>query len=226
MRRINPTFLFVALAVAAFIAAFCVLAVREQELAALEAAASDATPAPTATQEPTTEPTAASTAKPTAEPAAEPTTEPTPEPAAEPTAAPDTKAGPKLEIDPNAGARVTPTPAPREPGVAIPGWGSMTLPSGTTTAQTALRNPEENEGYYYLTFELRLPEQDAQTGEEGYEVLFTTGLVPPGQYCNQVTLTRELEPGEYTAVVHVQPYRIADMSPTNNADMETLLIVR
>lgn len=198
MRRINPTFLFVALAVAAFIAAFGVLAAREQELAALEAAASAATPAPTAT----------------------------PEPTAEPAKEPAEKAGPKLEIDPNAGARVTPTPAPREPGVAIPGWGSMTLPSGTTEAPAALRNPEENEGYYYLTFELRLLTRDAQTGEEGYEVLFTTGLVPPGQYVNQVTLTRELEPGEYTAVVHVQPYRIADMSPTNNADMETLLIVK
>ena len=125
---------------------------------------------------------------------------------------------PKLEIDPNAGALVTPTPAPQEPGVAIPGWGSMTIPAGVTEVQTAMQNPEANEGWYYLTFELRLKDTN--------EVIFTTGLIPPGQYCNKVTLTRALEPGEYAAIVHVQPYRISDQSPTNNADMETVLIVK
>lgn len=131
------------------------------------------------------------------------------------TAAPT--ATPLLEIDPNAGALITPTPAPTEPGVAIPGWGSMTIPAGVTEVQTALQNPEANAGWYYLTFELRLKDTD--------EVIFTTGLIPPGQYCNQVTLNRALEKGEYAAIIHVQPYRISDQSPTNNADMETVLIV-
>ena len=125
---------------------------------------------------------------------------------------------PKLEIDPNAGALITPSPAPVEPGVAIPGWGSMSIPAGVTEARTSMKNPEANEGWYYLTFELRLKD----TGE----VIFTTGLIPPGQYCNKVNLTRALEPGEYPAIIHVQPYRIADQSPTNNADMETMLIVK
>lgn len=123
----------------------------------------------------------------------------------------------QLAIDPNAGALITPTPAPTEPGVAIPGWGSMTIPAGVTEVATSMQNPEVNEGWYYLTFELRLKDTD--------EVLFTTGLIPPGQYCNQVTLSRPLEKGEYAAVIHVQPYRISDQSPTNNADMETVLIV-
>lgn len=131
----------------------------------------------------------------------------------------------ELQIDPNAGELVTPTPAPTEPGVAIPGWGSITLPAGVTEAATTLKNPEANEGWCYLTFELRLPTVDEETGEESYEVLFTTGLIPPGQYCNQVTLTRALEPGEYNVILHVQPYRMSDKTPTNNADTETLLIV-
>ena len=131
----------------------------------------------------------------------------------------------ELQIDPNAGELVTPTPAPTEPGVAIPGWGSITLPAGVTEAATTLKNPEANEGWYYLTFELRLPTVDEETGEESYEVLFTTGLIPPGQYCNQVTLTRALEPGEYNVILHVQPYRMSDKTPTNNADTETVLIV-
>lgn len=123
----------------------------------------------------------------------------------------------QLQVDPNAGELITPVPAPTEPGVAVPGWGSMTIPAGVTEVQTALQNPEANAGWYYLTFELRLKDTD--------EVIFTTGLIPPGQYCNQVTLNRALEKGEYAAIIHVQPYRISDQSPTNNADMETVLIV-
>lgn len=148
---------------------------------------------------------------------------------AQPGAAPAPTATPaptaELEIDPNAGELITPTPAPTEPGVAIPGWGSITLPAGVTEAATTLKNPEANEGWYYLTFEMRLPTVDEDTGEESYEVLFTTGLIPPGQYCNQVTLTRALEPGEYNVILHVQPYRMSDKTPTNNADTETVLIV-
>ena len=146
-----------------------------------------------------------------------------PESAPAPTAMPAPTA--ELEIDPNAGELLTPTPAPTEPGVAIPGWGSITLPAGVTEAATTLKNPEANEGWYYLTFEMRLPTVDEETGEESYEVLFTTGLIPPGQYCNQVTLTRALEAGEYNVILHVQPYRMSDKTPTNNADTETLLIV-
>ncbi len=144
------------------------------------------------------------------------------------TAQPETTATPtpELQVDPNAGELITPTPAPTEPGVAIPGWGSITLPAGVTEAATALKNPDANADWYYLTFEMRLPAVDEETGEETYEVLFTTGLIPPGQYCNQVTLNRALEPGEYDVILHVQPYRMSDKSPTNNADMKTVLVVQ
>ena len=147
----------------------------------------------------------------------------------QPEAAPTVTAAPtataELEIDPNAGALITPTPAPTEPGVAIPGWGSITLPAGVTEASTTRKTPEANADWYYLTFEMRLPTVDEETGAESYEVLFTTGLIPPGQYCNKVTLTRALEPGEYNVILHVQPYRISDKTPTTNADMETVLVV-
>ena len=143
--------------------------------------------------------------------------------------APDTSAGMGLTVDPYSGSFVQPEKAEEDTestgGIAIPGWGSITLPAGVTEAATTLKNPEANEGWYYLTFEMRLPTVDEETGEESYEVLFTTGLIPPGQYCNQVTLTRALEAGEYNVILHVQPYRMSDKTPTNNADTETLLIV-
>ena len=117
----------------------------------------------------------------------------------------------QLVIDPNAGP--SPTPAPTEPGVAIPGWGGIRLPSGSTQADVSLFNPEANEGWYYLTFRLILKE----TGE----TLFQTGLIPPGMYCNKVDLSRELAPGAYAGTMHVQPYTITDPpKPTNNADFD------
>ena len=122
-----------------------------------------------------------------------------------------------LVIDPNLGN--TPTPVPPEPGVAIPGWGSITLPVGKLEADVDLFNPEDNQGWYYLTFQLRL--------KESGEVLFQTGLIPPGLRCTKVNLNRSLEAGEYSGVMHVQPYYIKDSpSPTNNADFDIRIIVR
>lgn len=122
-----------------------------------------------------------------------------------------------LGIDPGVGVEVETEAETQSRGVAIPGWGSITLPAGETEAYVSLSNPEENEGLYYLTFELRMKD----TGE----AIFSTALVPPGESCNKVTLNRQLEAGEYEAVLHVQPYRMKDETPTNNADMETILIV-
>lgn len=77
----------------------------------------------------------------------------------------------------------------------------------------------DNEGWYYLTFQLVM--KDTQ------EVVFTTGLIPPGMYCNKVTLSRELEPGSYAGIMHVQPYTISDNpAPTNNADFDIKIIVQ
>lgn len=138
-----------------------------------------------------------------------------PVPGSEPPAETDR---PALTVDPNAGEKITPTPAPTEPGIAIPGWTSIKLPAGATEAYVSLNNLEDNAGWYYLTFELRLKETN--------EVIFTTGLIPPGQYVNKVILTRELEAGTYPAILHVQPYRMADaQSPTNNADLDIQMIV-
>ncbi|MBE5809301.1 MAG: hypothetical protein E7318_00020 [Clostridiales bacterium] len=115
---------------------------------------------------------------------------------------------PKLIIDPNAGP--SPTPSPTAPGIAIPGWAGLSLPAGVTEAEVPLYNPDANQDWYYLTFELQLKE----TGE----VIFSTGLIPPGLYCNKVTLSRPLEIGTYECTMVVQPYFIREVpTPTNNA---------
>ena len=110
-----------------------------------------------------------------------------------------------LKIDTNAGDYVTPIVNSNiEPNVAIPGWGRITIPSGTTEINSVdFYNPEENEGLYYLTFELLLPDGDK------YISLYNSR--------------------NYDALIHVQPYRINEDgsvgTPTNNANMGTTLVV-
>ena len=127
---------------------------------------------------------------------------------------PSARATKLLEIDPNAGAKVTPTPLP---SVKIPGWLNLSIPKNAAEAPAAFYNPTENDGLYYLTFELTLTE----TGE----TIFVTGLIPPGQYCNLVKLNRPLEEGSYPAVLHVQPYYMDSLGETNAANMEITLTV-
>ena len=129
-----------------------------------------------------------------------------------------------LQVDPNAGQYVEPekdtTPSK---GVAIPGWGSITIPANSKVVQVKFENPEANKDLYYLTFELRL----TNNTEKGYEVLYKSQLVPPGQCIQNIELSKALTAGEYDAVVHVQPYKMDEAkTPTNNADMKTKLIVK
>lgn len=131
-----------------------------------------------------------------------------------------------LTIDKNAGEYVAPVEEESEipsKGVAIPGWGSLTIPENTTDVTVDFMNPEDNKDLYYLTFELRLIDDS----EQGYEVLYKSGLVEPGLHIQNITLSRGLEAGEYDAIIHVQPYRMDEnKTSTNNADMKTKLIVK
>ena len=128
--------------------------------------------------------------------------------------------GVELTVDPDAEKENVSSDSVLEKGVVIAGRGAMTFPAGKKEVPVDLYNPEDNEGLYYLTFELRLYD-----GQE-YEVLYTSGLVEPGKHIYRITLSRSLEKGVYEAVIHVQPYRMnEEKTPTNNADMKIRLIV-
>ena len=134
--------------------------------------------------------------------------------------APDNSAGMGLTVDPYSGSFVQPekTAAEEEStgGIAIPGWGSIRIQAGEKLVDVNLENPIDNEGKYYLSFSLYLKDQD--------KLLAETGLIQPGESALKLSLSHQLEPGEYEAVVLVQPYRMADGSATNNAEIETILI--
>lgn len=109
-----------------------------------------------------------------------------------------------------------------EQDVVISGRRTLTIPANTKEVTVDLYNPEENEGAYYLSFELRLYDGS----ESGYEVLYTSALVEPGKYIDRIELSRALEKGVYDAVIHIQPYRMnKEKTLTNNADIKISLVV-
>ena len=127
-----------------------------------------------------------------------------------------------LVIDPNAGDYVAPEAVVAGQGVAIPGWGSMTIPANTRElTMVDFYNPDDNAGLYYLTFKFCL----LNSNEEISEVLWESQAVPPGKHIQKITMSRGLPAGTYSALIHVQPYRMSDESPTNSADMMTTLYV-
>ena len=107
-------------------------------------------------------------------------------------------------------------------GPTVKGFSSLTIPPDMDTVPIDLYNPIENSGLYYMTFELRLPDES----EQGYEVLFKTGYVAPGKHIYQVTLTHSLQAGEYTAHLLIQPYRMQGVTPTNNVSATIKLTVK
>ncbi len=125
-----------------------------------------------------------------------------------------------LTVDPYSGTYVATEKAETEEdsgGIAIPGWGSIRIKAGEKLVDVNLENPADNKDCYNMSFTLYLK------GET--EPLAETGLIQPGESALKLELSRPMEAGEYEATVHVQPYRLPDNSPTNNADIETILIV-
>ena len=125
-----------------------------------------------------------------------------------------------LTVDPYSGTYVAPEKAETEEdsgGIAIPGWGSIRIKAGEKLVDVNLENPADNKDCYNMSFTLYLK------GET--EPLAETGLIRPGESALKLELSRPLEAGEYEATVHVQPYRLTGNSATNNADIETILIV-
>ena len=127
-------------------------------------------------------------------------------------------------FDPNQGEYVPPSAdSSVQDGVAIPGFGKLTIPPNTTEVTVDFFNPERNAGKFYLTFEIRIPDDS----EQGYESVYKSGLVEAGNHIQKITLTRGFEAGEYEAYCFVQPYRADEtLAPVNNANLKFKLVVK
>jgi len=99
-------------------------------------------------------------------------------------------------------------------GTKIPGYGTVRLPSGTTDVKMVLLNPEGNQCYF--VFELVVD------GETHY----TSNLISPSKCVEDLTLTKPLKKGAYTAILKISAYSLDEnLTPMNGANVEFELIV-
>lgn len=107
--------------------------------------------------------------------------------------------------------------------VAIVGIRSLIINANTKDIKINLKNPIENEGLYYQTFEIRL----LNANEEGYEVLYKSDMIKPGEEINEIMLSRGLSQGEYDAILYVQPYHMNEQkTPTSDAKIKFKIVVK
>ncbi|MDO4963609.1 MAG: hypothetical protein Q4E75_05920 [bacterium] len=101
--------------------------------------------------------------------------------------------------------------------VILPGWTELHIEANTKeiTKGIDFYNPSGNNGYYYLTFQLKI----------NNEVLYESGLVAPGKHIQKITLKRALKEGVYDATIFMQPYKWDKATPTNNANVRIKLVV-
>ena len=76
-----------------------------------------------------------------------------------------------------------------------------------------LCNMNEN---FYLQFNIILKDTE--------EIIYSSGLVEYNSYINNITLTKEIEEGEYEALIFIQPYDL-EGNKTNSALLEIKLKV-
>ena len=81
-----------------------------------------------------------------------------------------------------------------------------------------LQNPEDNADKYDMSFTITIQGED--------EPIAKTGLIKAGESALKLKLSHALEVGEYEATVLVQPYRVDNKSTTNNAEIDTVLVVK
>ena len=110
-------------------------------------------------------------------------------------------------------------------GIATQGFETWTIPPNVTKVLTDFYNPEANKDKYNMTFEVWIP-KDVDDLSKGYEVIYKSGLVKPGNHIYEVTLSKAFSKGTYDAILHIQPYSADEyQTPYNNVNIKFKLIV-
>ena len=121
-----------------------------------------------------------------------------------------------LVFDPNAKDYTGSDPEDKggeKQGIKIPGYGTVTLPSGKTDVKMVLLNPEGNPCYF--TFELVV---DGET-------YFTSGLVEPSKCIEDLKLTKPLKKGTYKAKLIISTYSLDESKTQMNGSNVTFDLV-
>ena len=118
------------------------------------------------------------------------------------------------DIDPNAQKYPYPgTTNVAEGEIAIPGYSRITFPANSREAKMILPNPDNNPCYFVFSIIL----------EDTDEVIYRSGMIPPGMAVTDLTLNRPLEAGEYPIVIRIECFSLEDKTPMNGANVNATL---
>ncbi len=101
-------------------------------------------------------------------------------------------------------------------GITLPGYPSLLLPAGERKVGIILPNPSNNPCYFRYRLTLQ------ETGE----VLYQSGLIPPGMAVKEIKLSRALPKGEYTLNISIETFSLADRTPMNGGMQDVPLSVK
>lgn len=98
--------------------------------------------------------------------------------------------------------------------IAIPGYRSIYVEAGTDTAAVALWNPASNPCFFRYRF----------IAEDG-EVLFESGLIPPGKAVTEAKLSKRIPEGEQKITIEVNTFSLEDYEqPLNGGAIKCTLV--
>lgn len=90
--------------------------------------------------------------------------------------------------------------------ITLPGYDTISMAAGTDTAYVALWNPDTNPCYFQ--FEISL--------EDSGEVVYESGLIPPGEAVTEVKFNRTFSAGLYPVIIRISSYNLQDYEKEMN----------
>ena len=100
------------------------------------------------------------------------------------------------------------------PNISIPGYESLDFKAGKKKQSVNFYNPKENTCYFRISLVLK------------EEVLWTSELIEPGEEVKSIKLEKELESGEYPAILKYECFSLKDETPLNGSNVELVLSVK
>ena len=115
------------------------------------------------------------------------------------------------------------------PNISIPGYESLDFKTGKTKQSVDFYNPDENTCFFRISLVIK-DETDTANGEEGNAgeetVLWTSDMIEPGEHVKSVKFDKELESGEYAAILKYECFSLKDKTPLNGSNVELMLKVQ
>ena len=114
------------------------------------------------------------------------------------------------------------------PNISIPGYESLDFKTGKTKQSVDFYNPDENTCFFRISLVIK-DETDTANGEEGNAgeetVLWTSDMIEPGEHVKSIKFDKELESGEYAAILKYECFSLKDKTPLNGSNVELTLNV-